>query len=72
MKSSGQVAERRLEHAGDGGAELRADRLGRDPDRPRDAAERDPGDDEDRDRRRVRVVEDAGDHDEREDARRSR
>ena len=61
-----QVAERRLQHAGDGGAEPGADRLGRDPDRPRDAAERDPGDDEDGDRRRVGVVEDAADDDDRE------
>ncbi len=62
-----QVAERRLEHAGDGRPELGADRLGRDPDRPRDAAERGPRENEDRDRRCVGVVEDAGDDDERED-----
>ena len=36
-----QVAERRLEHAGDGRAEPRADRLGRDADEPGEPAERD-------------------------------
>ena len=55
-----QVAERRLQHSRHGGAELRADRLGRDPDRPRDAAERGPRENEDRDRRCAGVVEDAG------------
>ena len=62
-----QVAERRLEDARDGGAELRSHRLGRDPDRPGAAAEGDSREDEDGDRRCVGVVEDAGDDDEGED-----
>ena len=57
----GQVAERRLERARHRRAEPRADGLGRDPDRPRHAAERDPGDDERDDGIGVGEMEDAAD-----------
>ena len=63
----GQIAECRLEHARDGGAEVRADRLRADPDRPREPAERGGGHDEDGDGIRVGVVEQACDRRQRED-----
>ena len=58
----GQVAERRLEHAGDRRPEPLADRLGRDRDRPRRARRaRAPATTKTRDRLGVGEVEHAGD-----------
>ena len=57
----GEVAERGLEDAGDGGAEAGTDRLGRDADQPGEPGEGDAGDEEHRRRRCVRVVERACD-----------
>jgi hypothetical protein len=57
----GQVAERRLKDAGGGGAEARADRLGRYTDHVRKPRERDPCGREAQDSVRVREVEHACD-----------
>jgi hypothetical protein len=64
-----QVAERRLQRPGDRRAEPLADRLGRDRDRPGEAAERGARDQEHGHRLDVREVEDRGDHGQAEDAR---
>src|SRR5262249_56084884 len=56
-----QIAERGLEGTGDSGAEALADRLGRDPDQPGEAAERGGGEHEDRSRGDARVMEDTRD-----------
>ena len=57
MKSSGRLPSVDWSAPGDGRAEARADRLRGDADEPGEPAERQPRDDEDRRRRRVRVVE---------------
>ena len=61
MKSSGRLPSVDWSDAGDGRAEARADRLRGDRDQPREPAERHARDDEDRDRRRAGVVENACD-----------